>query len=252
MKKKNLLIIGLLILATSVFAKKTEVPEVVLIGIGAANQSFNEAQYPHLKFYYTPELEYKKQKGDGSKGASILASVADEMLIGDPKFLSDVNGYHDLIKSYFLFDNSGVCYTQGYDITRRNSLMQATGPDDKSLEDAFKETIKKGKVQKLNKKEMKMKKSEYMIGYKMPGFKVTDSKGKEIAIQTITESGKPVLIVFFYLESNIDIQEAKKSGKDKTGGQLLGAMKSGAVGSKLTGFCENMESEFFGYDAREK
>lgn len=252
MKKRNLLVIGLLILVSSVFAKKDEVPEVVLIGIGAKNPSFNEAQYPHIKFYYTPDLSYKKQTGDGSKGAALLGAIADEVLVGTPEYFTTINAEHDLLKCYFLFDKNGVCYTQGYDITRRGDLMKATGPDDKALADAFKETIKKEKVAKPSKKEMKLKKSEFMIGYKLPDCKIVDAQGTEIGTKSITESGKPVLVLFFMLDSEIDIQAAKESGEGKSGGQFAHDIMSGAKGAELTGFCEKIEREFFEYDAREK
>lgn len=253
MKRSLFSLIGTLFLATTLFAvKPVEVPEIILIGIGAKNPTFNEAQYPHLKFYYTPELAYEQQTGDGSKGAAVLGSVADDILVGSPEFFTTINSEHDLLKCYFLFDKSGVCYTQGYNITRREGLMDATGPDDKSLAIAFKETVKKEKVAKPNKKEMKLKKSDFMIGYKMPDCKIVDASGKEIGTNAITENGKPALVLFFQLASDIDIQAAKESGAGKTGGAFMKDMMNGAKGATITGFCEKIESEFFGHDAREK
>lgn len=253
MKTRNLLFIGLLVLATSVFAKKKlDVPQVVMIGVGAKNPSFYETQYPNISFYYTPGLEYKQQTGDGSKGAAILGAVVDKILEGSPEFFATIGSEHKLIDCYFLFDKNGICYTQGYDITRRGELLKATGVNDKSLADAFAETVKKEKVAKVSKKEMKLKKSDFLIGRKLPDCKLVDDKGSEVSSKSITESGKPVLVLFFHLDADIDIQAAKESGEGKSGGEFFQDMMDGATGGGLTGFCEQVEREFFGYDAREK
>lgn len=252
MKKLNLLVVALVVMVCSAFAKSNEVPEVVMIGIGAKNPSFNEAQYPHIKFYYTPGLVYKKQTGNGTKAAAMLGAVAGDILEGSPEFLATVNGEHDLTNCYFLFDKNGVCYTQGYDITRRGELIKATGPDDLSLADAFKETIKKEKVAKPNKKEMKLKKNEFMIGYKLPDSELVDASGAKVSSTSVTECGKPVLVLFFKLDSEIDIQAAKESGEGKSGGQFAHDMMSGVKGAEITSLCERIEGEIFEYDAREK
>lgn len=253
MKRPLFSLIGILFLATTLFAiKPVEVPEIILIGIGAKNPTFNEAQYPHLKFYYTPELAYQQQTGDGSKGAAVLGSLVDEILVGSPEFITKVNSAHDILKCFFVFDKSGVCYTQGYDITRKGDFMKAGCIDDKTLADAFKETIKKEKVAKPSKKEMKLKKNDFMVGHKMPHSKVLDASGNEVGTETITESGKPVLVLFFNLASDIDIQAAKQSGEGKSGGAYAKDMMSGVKGAGITSFCENIESQFFNYDAREK
>ena len=86
----------------------------------------------------------------------------------------------------------------------------------------------------------------------MPAFDVVAVDVSEIAIKSITESGEPVLIIFFQLSKDIDIQAAKESGEEKTGKQFGKAMLGGAAGATITNLCENIENHFFYYDAREK
>jgi hypothetical protein len=254
MKTKSILLITLMVLSTSLFAKKTDpVPEIVLIGIGAKNPTFNEAQYPDIKFYYTPELVSQAKVGGAMKSALALTGAARETFAGEPKFLADANEDHELNYSFLVFDKNGVCFSQGYKIgQRRSGLMKTVGVDKKSLEDTFKELLKKEKVAKVSKKEMKLKKSDFMLGYKMPEYNIADVNGNAVTINSITAGGKPVMIVFFQLPSDIDIQEAKKSGKGKSGKAFGKALFAGAAGATVTSLCENIESEFFGYDAREK
>jgi len=253
MKTRNLLIIGMLIFANSVFAGKgVDVPEVIVIGVGEKNPTFNEAQYPHIKFYYTPGLKSQAQAGSAAKSVIALSGAARETFAGDPQFLADVNDDHELKGSFFVFDKNGVCYSHGYDIGRRGAYLKTVGIDGNALEDTFKELIKKEKVAKENTKEMKLKKEDFMMGRKMPEYNISDVSGNEVSIKSITESGKPVIIIFIQLPSDIDIQEAKESGKGKSGKAFGASMLAGTAGATTTALCENIESEFFAYDAREK
>lgn len=252
MKKLALLSVALLITLGVSAKKNAPIPKVILIGIGAKNPTFNETQYPHLSFYYTPNLKSEAEVGEGVKSAIALSGGVRENFVGEPKFIADANAEHDLKKSFFLFDNSGICFTHGYEIDRRGDYSNASGIDGTSLADAFKATIVKEKVAKESKKEMKLKKSDFMMNRKMPEFNITALDGSEVSIKTITESGEAVLLVFFQLSQDINIQEAKESGAGKTGKQFGKAMLAGAAGSGITNLCENLESQFFGYDAREK
>ncbi len=253
MKTSKLLMIGMLLFTTSVFAKKgVEVPKVIVIGIGAKNPTFNEAQYPHLKFYYTPGLSSTAQVGEGTKSALALTGAAREGFAGDPKFLADANDKSELKDQFYVFDKNGLCYSQGYRLGARGHYLKSVDTEGNSLEDTFKELLKKDKVAKASKKEMKMKKKDFMLGFKMPEYNISEVNGTEVSIKSITEGGKPVIIVFFQLPSDIDIQEAKESGKGKSGKAFAKSMLAGASGASVTGVFEDMEYYFFDYDAKEK
>ena len=252
------LVILLLALGGAFAGKAPQVPDVIMIGIGAKNPTFNESQYPHLKFYYTPGLVSQAQVSGAAKSAlALTGSVARESFVGDPKFLQDVNEEFEMKGTWFIFDKNGVCYSHGYDIGRRGEYMKTVGVDNKAIEDSFTEILKKDKVAKLSKKDIVIRKNaisvndEFLMGQKMPEYNVYDLNNKPVSIKSITESGKPVILIFFQLPSDIDIQAGKESGEGKTGREFGSAVLASAAGATLVGMCETIEREFFGYDARE-
>lgn len=188
MKTRNFFIIALLVIASgSVFAKKgVAVPKVIMIGIGAKNPTFNEALYPNLNFYYTPGFVIGKK--------DVLGARKETSLSGDPKFLADINNNGSgLDKQFYVFDKNGLCYTQGYRFTGIESSSTEKNP----LKDTFKDLLKKDKVAKASKKEMKMKKNDFLLGFKMPEYNVSEVNGTEVSIKSITEGGEPVIIIFW-------------------------------------------------------
>ncbi|MCD4834643.1 MAG: hypothetical protein K8R31_12655 [Bacteroidales bacterium] len=238
MKLKNLLFIAILTLGSStLFAQISKLaPKVVVIGIGEKNSTLDESQYPNLKFYYTPEL----------------INIAEETFSGKPEFLVTLGNDKNLKETFMLFDKNGVCVTQGYRLLSQNNDIGAKLCVDKdNLQNHLKTYVKKEKEGKASSKEMKLKKSDYMIGYKMPEFNVVTPSGEEVSFNSIVE-GQATLIVFFQLSSDIDIAEGKKSDQsDKSGKQLFAAMTQGAAGSKTTKLFVNLESQFFNYDTRD-
>lgn len=250
--KKTTVLISLLVLTLGINAKsKQPVPEIIMIGIGERNPTFNESLYPDITFYYTPDLVSQAQAGEAVKAAVALSGAARESFSGEPEFIANVNDEHDLKKAFFVFDKNGVCYSHGYDIGRRGDLIKTVGIDGNSLGDTFKDVLTKEKEAKKSKKEMKIKKDDFMLGHQMPDFNIVSPDGASVSIKSITESGKPVMIIFFQLSKDLDIQAAKESGKGKSGKSFGKAMLSGAAGVTLTNLCNSIESEFFQYDVEE-
>lgn len=212
-------------------------PEVVLIGVGEKNASFDEARFPDLKFYYTPEL-----------------SSADEgvTFTGSPEFVKTIWNDKSFKDGFMLFDKNGVCVTMGYDINRQNDIGGRMCTDKKTLNDHLRTYVKKGKTGKASSKDMKMKKSDFMLAHKMPEYDVNNSAGDTVKVSSICESGKPVLVIFFNIPKAVDLNAANQAGNKKTGRGFLNAMKQGAGGAKQQKLFVELESEFFQYDARQK
>lgn len=238
MKLKNLFFLAILTLGSfTVFAQISKLaPRVVVLGIGEKNVTLDENQYPNLKFYYTPEL----------------LDNADETFSGKPEFLATLWNDKNLKETFMLFDKNGVCVTQGYRLLSQNNDIGAKLCVDKdNLQNHLKSYVKKGKEGKESTKEMKFKKSDYMIGYKMPEFNVSTPSGEEVSFSSIVE-GQATLVVFFQISSDIDIAEGKKADQSgKSGRAFMSAMAQGATGSRLTKVFINLESQFFNYDARD-
>ena len=237
MKLKNLFLIAILTLGSfTVFAQISKLaPNVVVIGIGEKNATLDENQYPNLKFYYTPELN----------------NITEETFSGKPEFLVTLGNDKNLKETFMLFDKNGVCVTQGYRLLSQNNDIGAKLCVDKdNLQNHLKTYVKKGKEGKESSKEMKLKKSDYMIGYKMPEFNVTTPSGEEVSFSSIVE-GQATLIVFFQLSSDIDIAEGKKADQSgKSGRVFMSAMAQGAKGSSISKLFVNLESQFFNNDVR--
>ena len=254
MKLKNLLIIAFLTLGSfSVFAQISKMaPKVVIIGIGEKNPTFDESRYPDLEFYYTPELESNGTASATAKSAFAMSGVAKETFSGEPEFLATIWNEKDLKEAFMLFDKNGVCVTQGYDLGRQGGdIGNRLCVDKDKLENHLKDYVKKGKEGKESKKEMKIKKSDFMIGYKMPDFKVVNPNDEEKSINEII-NGQPTLVIFFQLSSDIDTEEGKKADQSsKSGKEFFASMTQAAAGADLTEIFRNLENQFFNHSVRD-
>lgn len=255
MKLKNLFLITVLTLGSfTVFAQVSKLaPNVVVIGVGEKNPTLDESTYPNLKFYYTPGLISNADDNATTKVHISITNGPQEKFSGKPEFLATLWNDKNLKESFMLFDKNGVCVTQGYRLLSQGGDIGAKMCIDKDpLRNHLKTYVKKGKEGKESSKEMKMKKSNYLIGHKMPEFNVSTPSGEEVSFNSIVK-GQATLVVFFQLPSDIDIEEGKKADQsDKSGKALFSTMIQASEGANLTGLFDNLESQFFNYDTRKK
>ncbi len=246
MKKHLLLVAGLLIGVVS-FAQNISkyAPQVVLIGIGEKNTSLDEKEYPNLKFYYTPEIKNVNKAGSTGQAIVNLTDVAKFEVTGSPEFLVNLWNDKEMDKAFFLFDKNGVCATQGYDILRRRGdIAICSCIDKKELNDHLVDIVKKDKEAKAAKKEMNIKKSDFMLGQKLPEFNVSDVDGNTVSIQSVLEN-EPTLVVFFNLPPGVDIHAGEQSFKGESGKKFMKAMVSSTSGASDTNLFDNLQSQFF-------
>jgi len=252
MKKIALILVMVFSIGVSFAQIKKYPPKVVIIGIGEKNPTFNEQQYPNLKFYYTPQLvpQNENLSESASATASLLSESVKILYKGEPEFLSNL--WNDVINNGFfmLFDNESRCYTLGYDILRQNDdIDNRLCIDKKTLNENVKAVVKKGKVIKQNKKEIIVQEKKFdktMVGNKLPDFNVVDVDGNTISINSIINN-EPTLIVFFNLPKNIDINKAKAE-KAAT----VKSMFSAASGSSISSLFINLESQIFNNNIRNR
>ena len=251
MKKVVLILVAVFTFVVTYGQIKKYPPKVVIIGIGEKNPTFNEKQYPDLKFYYTPQLV--PQNENISETAAAAASLSDGVKIlykGQPEFLSNL--WNNVISNNFfmLFDSKSQCYTLGYDLLRQNNdIGNRLCIDKKTLNDHVKDVVKKGKVIKPNKKEIIVQKKKFnktMVGNELPDFNVVDIDGNSISINSVINN-EPTLLVFFNLPKNIDVNKAKTEKK-----ATMKSMFSAASGSSISSLFINLESQVFNNNIREK
>jgi len=250
MNLKNVFFLTALLLISSLIFGQT--PKVVVLGIVEKNETLDESLYPNLEFYYTPNLESKAKANSTAKAFASMAGAAKETFEGEPEFLAELWNEKDLKNGFMLFDKEGVCATQGYHILQQgNNIEKRRCVDNDKLSDHFKKYVKKEKTAKPAKRNMKLRKNDFMVGHQMPYFKVVSVDSEEKSIQSVI-NGEPTLIVYFQLSKDIDIAEGKKADQsDKSGKQLFNSMTQAAAGADVENLFVQLEGQLFNYDARQ-
>jgi len=119
--------IVLLIFSQTALAQDTYDINVIMIGIGGKNATFDESKYPDLSFYYTPNLVSKAELGETAKSAlSLFGDGAREIFEGKPDILAKWWDDKDLRNYALLFDKNGVGTWQGRLNIEDNLVRTAT------------------------------------------------------------------------------------------------------------------------------
>lgn len=225
--------------------------DVIMVGIGAKNPTFEESRFPDLQIVYTPGLVSQAQTGGTGKAALSLLG-GREIFKGSPKILEEWWEKTDLRNHTILFDKNGVGSWEGF-VGRRGGILSSAGYGKKEgLDKMLKLICKKGKTTKPKaKKKFKPKKVDAILNRKMPDFDVVTVSNETKSISSFIDNGRPTLVVFFQISPDADLQEAKESGKGKSGKQFMKAMVRGAAGGAWETTFVSIESELFSFDARD-
>lgn len=220
--KSFLLVLTILLIPPSLQAQrkakkyKHAPEEVIVLVAGKVNSTFDEAQFPHLKFYYLTELSLVEKKVKTMSGHS--TSQANQ---GTSDFLARWNTKWGLVNDTqirtLLLDNNGVvAYQRAYhrslgerpyeeaDLYGNIIVSDQKKPKKKALEEYLKSHVTKGKLAKVdpNKSYTKGQEPDFkewengdIEGMEFPDFEVEDSSGKKYNIKDLT-NGKASFIVF--------------------------------------------------------
>ncbi len=248
-------IILCVLISYSLFAQEISSLKVVAVGIGAKNPTFVEKKFPHIEFYYTPELISKAELSETGKSAlALLAEDATrEVFEGKPELLSKWWDERDLRFYSTLFDKNGVGAWQGK-LNRSDDLMAINGKGVESgFEDALEYLIEDGKVAEFDSdKKFNYEAFDCLIETKMPDFEIISVDGVKKSIKSVVENGNTTLLVFFQIPSSVDLNAAKKEVKEESGfGGFLSAMTQSAAGSHWESTFINIESIIFEHKVTE-
>jgi hypothetical protein len=237
------------------FSQGKNVPAVMMIGIGAKNPTFEESNFKNFKFYYTPGLVNQITDEKDSKAAKGAVSAFGGKSMkaaykGEPKLLEEMWAKKEMRFHALLYDKNGVACWEGY-LDPNREITDIKGFEDNTLKDALKDYVDKAKVvEKEASGEIEiidagsLRRGKYysypLAERKIPAFNVVDVSGAEVAIKSITESGAPVLLIFFEIPSDIDLKAAKESSKPS----LSQMLQSG--GGKVTQGIEKIHNQLFG------
>lgn len=229
--------------------------KVIMLGIGAKNATFDETRFPHLSFFYTPELISQAQLDGTEKSAlSLLAGDATrEVFEGKPELLAKWWDETDIRSHAILFDKNGVGTWQGW-IDRKDELMDSRGyGDEEELEDAFEFLFEDEEVTELDAdKEFDYEDNDCLIESKIPDFEVTSVSGEKKSIKNMVEDGKATLLVFFQIPSDVDLVAAKKEVKKEDGlSGFLGGLTQTVAGEEWEQTIIKIENQLFQYKIEE-
>ena len=160
----------------------------------------------------------------------------------------------DLRDHAILFDKNGVGSWEGSVARDDDDLLACKGKGEESkLEDALEVYVTDAKTSDFDaKKQFDPEEADALIEMKMPEFEVITPDGQKASIKSLIETGKPTMIVFFQITPNVNLKEAKESGAEKSSGGFLSSMVKGAAAGKWDTRFISLESQLFGFDAREK
>ena len=236
---------------------KSAPDETIVVIVGKPNPTFNESQYPHLKFYYLPDISFIID--DETKTKVRLTGFSQETTAtyyGEPEFIvrfgtkkhiAPESGVYGIVVD----KNGVVAYQRGFNnslaahndnrdemnwtiLTVARKGIGQKGP----LEDYLKDYVEKGKEMKLDKDKSYTPGQEPAYkgwedgdieGLELPDFKMVKSDGTSVSIKEVI-SGKPSFIVFSALDPDknfgeaTDAQEKLKEGKATSGRDFFKSM----------------------------
>ena len=177
---------------------KNSPDETIVIVTNSPREAFDETEYPHLKFYYTPE-----EMPDFLKRLNMVQPIpVNDGITG---MVVDKNGVIAYIRGF----NNALAKNNDRDdemswtilsVAARKGTIGAKGP----LDDYLADFVAKGKAAKQDDKKSYTEGSEPSFkgwdkgdveGMKLPDFKLVKKDGSEISVSEEL-NGKPAFIVF--------------------------------------------------------
>ncbi len=230
--KKLAIILFFAFFISNLFGQIKHKPKVIAIFLSPKNESFDTARFPDIDFYYVKKIKYKNPKGMlNYKAGQALAFDKNGVLISFTNIIgSDMDNYPE---GGNFFTNKRGEFTKFSDLT--------------------KDYIKKGKVMKEGKKfkgkDPNVLSTKY-ISFKLPDFKLYTENDTEVSFAELTKGNPMTLIVFAYLDSDIDGTKGTESGESKTGKQYLKDVNHTLFIEKELSDLKKIEEVIFGRDMR--
>jgi hypothetical protein len=230
--KKSILTLFVFIFVSVGFAQVKYQPEVTAIFLSPRNESFDPSRFPDIDFYYVKKTKYKNPDGMlNYKAGQALAFDKNGVLISFTNIIgSDMDYWPD--QGNFFTAKRGE-YTKLYDLTR--------------------EYIKKNKTMKEGKK-FKGKNPNILstkyISFKLPDFPVYTADNQEKSFAELTKGNPLSLIVFVYLDPDLEGKKALENGENKTGKQYRKDINQTLNFEKELSDLKKIEEVIFGKNMR--
>lgn len=242
----NKIILIVFFIASTLLAQDMRKVNMIMVGIGGQNPTLDHGKYPHLKFYYTPDLKSEAQLSTNEKSALSLfggMKASREIFKGEPKILADWWDEIDLRGHAILFDKNGVGFWQGW-IDRANDILDSRGyGEEKDLDDALEAVLEDQETADFDdNKEFEADENDNLIERKMVEFNVVNKKGENFSVKSLVETGKPTMLIFFSIPIDIDINAV--ANKEKREESFLGSLTQTAAGNEYEKLFQRIETLF--------
>lgn len=213
--------------------------ETIIVLIGNPNPTFDESQFPNLRFYYMPDITIK-QTTEEQRVMGVPRSTTVTTYSGSPDFIARWGSKRHLAGDDFVYlilvDIDGtVAYQRQYNASLVGSddynwnllTVPRVRPDKETLEEYMRTHIRRERTARVNRRKSYTEGEEPdfrgwddgdIEGMSLPGFMVQTSDGSEQNIKDII-NGKPSIIVFSKLDpernyaSSDEAAEKLKSGE---------------------------------------
>jgi len=272
---KNSLKLLLLLIIPTLFSyniygqMKYQPTKTVVIFLGENNPTFDEANFPDLEFYYTPELKLEDSgfgKGSDNENAKAWSSAlgvgktaASERgahFKGEPAVLVDnrVSSGHAYIldknmRIYaYAYNGDDISFNKGTQFLIAYNKFQGKF-ETESFGDIMKDMVKKGDAMKPPKK-FKKNSNDFTRGKVIKDFEIKTKDGSSTSIVNILKGQEATLIVFAYLNSGYDLQEGYESGEGKKGKDYANSVAQTIAAEKQIEILYRLEKGIYGKNVR--
>lgn len=245
----------LLGISQSIFAEDTYDVNVIMIGIGAKNPTFDESKFPDLKFYYTPGLVSQAEVDNNGKAlVSLLGGSTREIFKGEPEILAKWFDEMDLRGYAIVFDKNGVGTWQGKLNLEDDLIEDSEGEgEEETLEDTFEYLLEDGEIMEADEdKEFDYEDDDSVIETYMPDFEVVAPDGSKKSIRELTKNGKTTMVVFFQIPKDIDLNAAKDVQEEKDAGSFFSKTLTSVAGSNWQQLMKKIEYSIYGKEIKVK
>ncbi len=220
------------LLISACFAAMPYAPEnVIAIHIGAKNPTFDESQFPDIKFYYTPNLKWTAEKTTGK-----------------PELLADwINKKGLRMDEAIVLDKKGNVAFKNILISFKK-IVDANGQGDlDTMGNVLKNVVEENKPAPYVSSKPFDPSDISLLGQKLPDLMLQDSSGKPVSLAgLIGSSDKPKLLFFYRIPSAHVFRDISKSMKDVTSPlQMLGAVSEQSVGDEYLAILKRFEDDLY-------
>jgi hypothetical protein len=232
--KKAIIFSLLLIMASPLFAAMPYAPrEVIAIHVGPKNPSFDESQFPDIRFFYTPKIKFTTNKVTGSPEA--LAKWFNKKGMNlDTAIVLDKNGIGAFVG--FLMRNQGLleAFSQGHLDTLGNVLR---------------EICEEGRESPFHKDTpLAWNDLSGMLGRRFPAFEVENASGESTTTTAVIYDDKlPKMVFIFRIPYDHKFKSAEQEMQDITSPlQALSGMSNIFVGDEYTDLLTKIGTDLYG------